>query len=734
MIYRLLLLFTLLSAPLMAQDQKEQEPNNDPDKATIVELDRIVSFQLTPKHDVDYFEVISPGDGVLRFAQKEHSKAHGWVHRWWISPETGETVRPRESDLRVTAGSKWILGVSSDQFRSSQVASDEVIQGEFSFSPEKFESEPNETIESAQPVDAGESFSFSLMPRLDADVFSIVSPGNGVLRYIDEKRTDAHGWVRVDWILENGASARANERDIRVIKGQKVYLKIRSHTFHSSAKSSDEIITGKIVFEPELFPSEPNNTPEEAVEVTVGETFEFTLNPRLDVDVFTVSSPGRGTLTYVDEKRTESHLWVYPFWLEEDGKGFRAGLRDRRVEKGETVFLGIRSHHFDSSAKGSNEIIRGKLVFAPEIAVSEPNDSAETAETVELEESVRFTLTPRHDRDFFRLKSPAKGTLRFELSQPSKDHQTYPSWINPSSGEVMREGKWDRSIEKGETTLFVMRSNHFAVSDVASNEMLQGSFFLEPERVGGEPNDTADLAQPMNSKGPTGFTLTPRHDRDFFQLPESPVDGMVQVRRVDEGTHHPKLFPWWGEGNFRGGLWNTRVSKGESATLGLRSSQFTWDETASSEPMQIVAEFIAEPLGNEPGDTTELATKTEIGSPFPFALMPSGDRDYFAFTSSRAGWLKVSQEEDGSRAPWFWWERKESGEKVENTAAEVKEGEIIFLGVRADRFRSSWAADEVMTAVVQYVEAPETPESSGHESRTSPKRKWTFRINRSPEP
>lgn len=726
----LLLFAALFGSQVAAQDQKEREPNNEPDKATIAELDRPVSFQLTTKDDADYFKVISPGDGVIRFTQLGKSKAHGSVHRWWIDPKTGEEVRRGESTLRVRKGAMVVFGVSSDQYSFQKVASDEEVRGEFSFSPELSTSEVNDSLETAESVEVGKQFSYNLMPRLDVDVFRIVSPGDGVLRYMDEKRTETHGWVHTSWALEDGTVTRKGERDIRVSEGQKVYLRIRSHNYDFSSKSSDEVIKGTIAFEPETTASEPNNDPRTAQDVTVGETFSFTLNPRLDQDYFRVISPGRGVLTYVDEKQTETHGWIYPFWIDKEGEGFRAGLRDRRVEKGETVLFGVRSNAYNHSSTGSPEVVRGKFVFAPEISVSEPNGSPESAEVAELGVPVRFTLTPRHDRDFFRLKSPAKGTLRFELASPSQKHRPYPAWINPSTGKMIRQGEWDRSIEKGETTVLSISSNQFQFADVASDEVLVGYFSIDAERIGGEPNDSPGLAQSMNLDRPTEFALTPRHDRDFFTTPPSPVDGMIQIRLIDGGFHHPDLFPWWGDDDSRGGYWDKRVSKGESATLGLRSARHAWGEKASNETLRTMVNFVAEPLGNEPGDTIKDATKVEIDVPISFALMPAGDRDYFEITSPRAGWLSVVPKEGDSLSAWFWWVRTPSGEMVENTRVEVSKGETIYLGVRAGRFRSKWASDEVMKATVRYVAAATDSDPQESTTKASGKRKWTFRINR----
>ena len=697
-----------------------EEPDNDAASANAAEVGKAVSFTLAPLHDRDYFKVKSPGAGTLRFRVTNELRQHKSLHPWW-SEESGREFRGGKWDRRVAAGEVCVFAVRSSYYDFNEVTNDEVIEGVFEFTPEHSTSEPNDTAETAEVAEAGKAVSFTLMPLHDRDCFKVKSPGAGTLRFRVTNELRQHKSLHPWWVEAGGNEVRGGKWDRRVEAGGEYIFAVRSNYYDFNEVTNDEVIEGVFEFTPEHSPSEPNDTAETAEVVEVGKAVSFTLMPRHDRDYFKVKSPGAGTLRFRVTSQLQKHQGLHVWWGEAGGNEVRGGKWDRRVTSGEFCVFAVRSSYYDFNEVTNDEVIEGVFEFTPEHSPSEPNDTAETAEVVEVGKAVSFTLMPRHDRDYFKVKSPGEGTLRFRVTSQLQKHQGLHLWWGEEGGNEVRSGKWDRRVVAGVEYTAAVRSSYYDFNETTNDEVIEGVFEFVPDALPGEPNDTPEQAQEVEMGKPFEVVFMPRHDVDFFKV-TAKQDGIVRLRRLDKTETHPGLHLGWAreDGSALEGSWDHRVLAARPQAFGLRSSYHSFNESASELPVTLMAEFVPEPDAPETGDMPENARAVEPGTPFTLALTPSYDRDWFRVTAPHEGRLELRF----ITQPPGWvaqsWQRPGSDEPLAEEKPKVAAGDTLLLGIQS----RGWSSEQILQAVIQY--------SDGAREGPPQTRRWTFKMNRSP--
>ncbi|MEZ5385680.1 MAG: hypothetical protein R3F13_09195 [Prosthecobacter sp.] len=469
--------------------------------------------------------------------------------------------------------------------------------------------------------------------------------------------------------------------------------------------------------------SEPNNAAQQAEVAEVGKPVSFTLTPLHDRDYFKVKAPGEGTLRFKLTRPLKQHNGVFVWWGE-DGKGgeVRTKMWDRRVTAGEVCTFAVRSNEHSFNEVSNDEIIEGMFEFVPEHAASEPNDVAQQAEAAEVGKPVSFALTPLHDRDYFKVKAPGKGTLRFKLTRPLKQHKgVFVWWGEDGEGGEIRAKIWDRRVTAGEVCTFAVRSSQYSFNEVSNDEIIEGMFEFVGEALPGEPNDTPELAQTVELEKSFGVIFLPLHDRDYFKFTPS-KDGIVTLRRLDDSRDvHPGLHPTWvGEdGKIQiEGSWDHRVKGGRPSVLGLRSSNYSFNETAADVEVPLILEYMPEPAAPESGDSIADAREVDVGEPFLMALIPSYDQDFYKVRSPYEGRLKLRFISEPPGLVRRAWRRSSEEEGFEADTISVAADETVYLGVKA----WGWSSERVLQAVIEYAD--------GVKEGTPQTRKWTFKLKR----
>lgn len=579
----------------------DKEPNDKPESALPQTMDKEFSFTLLPRQDIDYFTIVSPGDGVVRFNLTQKSNAHN-AYPWWglIKGKDGKSYlrRPGQWDILTTKGQTLTFGIRSNAYAHLEKGSPDILKGHFTFEP-SISSEPNDTMAEAIPTEIGKEIVFQINPRLDRDYFSVVSPGKGTVRFRLTERTNRHRNVYPWWGESKGENGkiymkRAGKWDTDADKGELVTFAIRSSYYEHQEIGSLDVLKGVFEFVPGL-DQEPNNTGEQATPAKVSEPLSFQFSPAGDRDYFTLESPGKGTLQFGITSKAEGAPTLYPWWgeVERDGKSYeyRSGKWDRQVTPGETIVFALRTDYYAIRERAWEKPYTGVFKFIPEPG-SEPNDTPEQAEAVEIDKPFELILQPTGDRDCFRVSAPGRGILRLErLSADGPHPELFPTWIHD---QTAYPGYWaTRATAKGEDVIVRLQSHRYAAYDQSSPDVvpLALRFLSEPDapETGDDPGDTS----PVEIGEPFRFALLPSWDRDHFLFTPK-KDGYVSLRLITEPPAGKRLAYWWQAGVEVAPV-ETKVlsvQAGQPVILGLASYAQKW---SSEDVLQAIIEYTEAP-------------------------------------------------------------------------------------------------------------------------------------------
>ncbi len=628
------------------------EPNDTPATAEAITFGEIFEFTLTPRLDRDVFAMTADADGTITIEWIAVPGEHRGLHSRWLDADS-TALRDGEWDFGIAAGETVFLELRSNYFDSGSNESDTPILLTAEFEPEPFDDEPNGTPDTARAVALGEPFAFALTPRLDRDVFALTSDRAGTVTIERTDVPEEHAGLHPRWLSGEGAVLRNGEWDYGMDAGETVFLELRSNYFDSSGQASATPVVLTPIFTPEPFDDEPNGTPETARPTSFGEPFAFALTPRLDRDVFAITSDTGGTVTVERTDVPAEHAGLHPRWLSADSTVRRDGEWDYGIGAGETVFLELRSNYFDSSGRASATPIVLTTAFEPAPFDHEPNNTAETALPVPFGEPFAFALTPRLDRDVFRLTPPAPGILEIERLQVPETHSgLHPRWL-ATDGAVLRDGEWDFGSTDAAPVFLELRSNYWDSGARASSEIVELLVRFTPQPDGWEPDGTIATARPGRFGEPITIHLTPRHDRDVIAfLPTE--DGTVRVRVVDGADVHVGPHPRWlaADGTvLRDGDWDVATIAGVPVFLELRSAYWNAQERASPEPVTVAVEALGGRDAFEPNDTIDLASSPPLAEPFDVTFTPIGDLDVFRFEPAVDSRLTITLLPDEGESP-----------------------------------------------------------------------------------
>lgn len=450
------------------------------------------------------------------------AETQGFVRLIGRSPESLTVTWPEGRDF---FGEGWIFLAENESITvmlsrgGEAVGKLEAALG-FAFSPEPFR-ELDNTPATATRTDPG-SVRSRLFPEGDLDVYAVTAPGDGVLNF-NWLALGPHEKARVRWLNTEGAVIRQDhawETSISVEAGQNYYLELRSHEDRHRSVASNALVEGEITFSPEPY-DEPNGTIAEALPLEVGEVAEFRLMPRVDRDVFAVTSPGNGTLLAAIEDGG-GHPDPRIRWLSAEGAELRTDHKWEptiRVTAGETYYVEIRSDDDYWGERGLEAPLHLRVTFSPE-PYDEPNDTLETASVVEIGALLRFRLMPRVDRDYFWVTAPSGGTLILELLEAGGHPDPRASWY-ALDGANLNQNNWSQQVEGGQSVAFLIRSDNDYWREQAREETLiirvrlqrpDGSFVGEA----GLPDEVAllpweKLLLPPDATAPVIFFRPPQN-------------------------------------------------------------------------------------------------------------------------------------------------------------------------------------------------------------------------------
>lgn len=273
---------------------------------------------------------------------------------------------------------------------------------------------------------------------------------------------------------------------------------------------------------------EPNNSVEEAGEITLDESFPIKINPTGDVDWFKVGLSEQGYLNVragecPEELNLEVAFALYKEWEGEKEERIRGWNRLPDavfIPQGGTYYFAVKDDYDDTS---SGQSIQIKASFLKEFDPFEPNDKPEEAKLVEAGSIVKPAVYPTGDVDWLKVKLENQGYLFLKSNNvpegiiPEASNFLFDEWADPKVKEI-------RSWKKFPNACFIPDSGEYLIKlhddyDDAASETpydLKIEFLEQMDK--NEPNDEFINARSANRGDTLTLAIFPAGDRDYYKV------------------------------------------------------------------------------------------------------------------------------------------------------------------------------------------------------------------------
>jgi len=287
--------------------------------------------------------------------------------------------------------------------------------------------EPNNTILEAGILKTGEINTMKIDTIGDIDWYAIPVSGQGYLTVSTKKvpenlnlqvrfaekqawEKEKHKWY-TDW--------NYMPHTISVEKSDTLYFAIIDN--HND-EASDEEIEFKVDFIEEFDEYEPNDQPDEAVEVASGELMRTAFFPKSDVDWFKIDVDTSGYLMIRAKSVPEPISVIVRYATRKsefdkveyikDWQTLPAGIQ---VTEPGTYYFSLIDNHQDAM---SQEKAEWKVDFIEEMDPTEPNNSFKEAYAVTTNDTVQMAIFPKGDVDIFKLTPEKSAAIRISADAP----------------------------------------------------------------------------------------------------------------------------------------------------------------------------------------------------------------------------------------------------------------------------------------------------------------------------
>ncbi|MCC0042973.1 MAG: caspase family protein [Brucellaceae bacterium] len=283
------------------------------------------------------------------------------------------------------------------------------------------------------------------------------------------------------------------------------------------------------------------------------------------------------------------------------------------------------------------------------------NDSYGSAQPVPPGAAVESRISPRGDRDWYRIRVPIAGRLNLFAGKPPANIDLFARVWN---SDIKVVGDWQGAPREGgalDAAFALPGAGEYwiEVTDGNSNGDSADPFTLEfdflPSNDPLEPNDTIGAAQPIPLPSTFLPSIFPRGDRDWYRvwIPEPGLLTLIAEKVPDNLDIYMRLWDLDGkvvrdwQGPAREG--GDTVLEAELAVPGTYVVEMTDGNSNAESPdgFVFVAEFEAVEDETEPNESFGEAAHLENTSRHRLAVFPKGDRDWLSIDVDHPGELRM---------------------------------------------------------------------------------------------
>ncbi len=276
---------------------------------------------------------------------------------------------------------------------------------------------------------------------------------------------------------------------------------------------------------------EPNNKIDQANDITLGQPFSLTINPKGDMDWFKVNLTEQGYLKVQasqvpEEINLEITFALYQEWEGKKEKRLRGWRRlpdALFIPEAGTYYFVIKDDYDDAS---SGKPAQFKVDFLVEFDPTEANNAAEHAKSVEIGTDLKIAVYPAEDQDWLKVKVEKQGYLTIKSKNvpegitPEVKYFVFDEWADPKVKTI-------RSWKRMPDACFVSKTGdyfllfHDDYDDGASETPydLKIEFLDEMDQY--EPNDNFEDAKTIKQGDTINLAIFPTDDQDYYKIKSS---------------------------------------------------------------------------------------------------------------------------------------------------------------------------------------------------------------------
>ncbi|MBC8415714.1 MAG: hypothetical protein H8E11_04720 [Candidatus Cloacimonetes bacterium] len=273
---------------------------------------------------------------------------------------------------------------------------------------------------------------------------------------------------------------------------------------------------------------EPNNSIDQANEITLGKPFSIKITPLKDIDWFKVDLTEQGYLKVQASQVPEGlELEVgYALFQEWEGSKVKWLKNWRRlpdalfIPEAGTYYFAIIDNYNDRESK---EPIQIKVDFIPEFDAGEPNNTPENATSVEFGTTVKPAIFPTGDHDWYKVKVEKQGYIMVKSKDvigditPEIYYAIYDEWANPKIQNIRNWHKLPDACavtEPGEYYIYLHDDYDDRSSETAFSFLVE---FLDEMDIN-EPNNDFKMAKSVSRGDTLKLAIFPQGDNDYYKV------------------------------------------------------------------------------------------------------------------------------------------------------------------------------------------------------------------------
>jgi hypothetical protein len=428
------------------------------------------------------------------------------------------------------------------------------------------EIEPNDRFALANPIAATGQVTGAINPRGDVDFYrlEVVRPGELDVFITDVapelaivfRVWDADRRVSTDW--QRPLRAGAETTGFADLPRAGLYFLEVRQSGDDAASSQPYTLQTTFTLVAEAW--EPNDSPATATPLTLGESILANILPRGDVDWYSVQVNNRGEMrVLIDQVAAElavvvrvwnPELRVLHDWMRPLREGAETDVFFDLPAPGEYL-LEVRNN---GDAARSAQPYRLTATYTPVNDAAEPNDSFGAAHPMVAGGSLRETILPRGDVDWFRFEIPGRSRLALTISEVAENldiavrvwdgnQRVYYDWIRP-----LREG----AETVGVVNFAVAGTYYLEVRDSGDNARSTQPYLLSttltPVVDLHDRNDSIGSADRIFLGTPANGTILPAGDRDWYWV-QVPNQARLRVHITSSPAEMALTFRIWNADN-----------------------------------------------------------------------------------------------------------------------------------------------------------------------------------------